>query len=51
MEMMTIIALGTYGGYKLDQWMDNKFKGFTLGLMIFSVIIALIYGLKGLLKK
>jgi len=50
-EMMAIIAGGTFLGYKIDQWMDNEFKGFTIGLMIFSVIASLIYGIKDLLRK
>lgn len=50
-EMMAIIGGLTFLGYKIDQWMDNEFKGFTFGLMILSVIIAIIYGTKNLLKK
>lgn len=50
-EMMGIIAIFTFAGYKIDQWMENEFKGFTLGLMILSVIVALIHGTKNLLKK
>jgi hypothetical protein len=50
-EMMVIIALGTFGGYKIDQWMDNDFKGFTLGLMVLSVILSIIYGIRNILKK
>ena len=50
-EMMAIIALGTFGGYKIDQWMNNEFKGFTLGLMIFSVIVSVVYGIRNILKK
>lgn len=50
-EMMAIIGIFTFGGYKIDQWMKNEFKGFTLGLMILSVIVAIIYGTKNLLKK
>lgn len=50
-EMMIIIAAGTFGGYKIDQWMKNEFKGFTFGLMVFSVVIAIVYGTKSLLKK
>jgi hypothetical protein len=49
--MMAIIGLGTFLGYKIDQWMDNEFKGFTLGLMIFAVIVSVIYGIRDLLKK
>lgn len=50
-EMMAIIGLFTFVGYKIDQWKGNEFKGFTLGLMIFSVIMAIIYGTRNLLKK
>lgn len=50
-EMMAIIGLGTFGGYKIDQWRENDFKGFTLGLMVVSVILAIVYGTRNLLKK
>ncbi len=50
-EMMAIIGLGTFLGYKIDQWMENEFKGFTFGLMLFSVVLAIIYGTRNLLKK
>ena len=50
-EMMVIIGAGTFGGYKIDQWMNNEFKGFTFGLMVFSVVIAIVYGTRSLLKK
>jgi hypothetical protein len=50
-EMMVIIAAGTFGGYKIDQWMKNGFKGFTLGFMILSVVIAIFYATRNLLKK
>lgn len=49
--MMVIIGAGTFGGYKIDQWMNNEFKGFTFGLMIFSVVIAIVYGTRSLLKR
>jgi len=50
-EMMAIIGAGTFGGFKIDQWMKNEFKGFTLGLMILSVVIAIVYATRNLLKK
>lgn len=50
-EMMAIIGVFTFGGYKIDQWMENQFKGFTFGLMILSVIIAVVYATRNLLKK
>jgi hypothetical protein len=49
--MMAIIGAGTFGGYKLDQWMKNEFKGFTLGFMILSVIMAIFYSTRNLLRK
>jgi uncharacterized membrane protein YccC len=50
-EMMAIIALFTFLGYKTDQWMENEFKGFTLGAMVFSVVVAVLYGVRNLLKR
>lgn len=50
-EMMAIIGLSTFGGYKIDEWMENEFKTFTLILMILSVIVSIIYGTRNLLKK
>jgi len=50
-EMMAIIGGFTFLGFKIDQWMKNDFKGFTLGLAIFSVIAAIFYGTRSLLKK
>lgn len=50
-EMMAIIGVFTFGGFKIDQWMKNQFKGFTLGLMILSVIIAVVYATRNLLKR
>lgn len=48
--MMAIIGGFTFLGYKIDQWMDNEFKGFTLALVLFGVIASIIYGVKNLLK-
>lgn len=50
-EMMAIIIIGTFAGYKIDQWMENEFKGFTLALMILSVIGSVFYSTRNLLKK
>jgi hypothetical protein len=49
--MAAIIFIGTFGGYKIDQWMKNEFKGFTFGLMVVSVVLSIIYGVRNLLKK
>jgi uncharacterized membrane protein YfcA len=50
-EMMAIIAGFTFLGYKIDQWLTNDFMYFTFGLMVISVIIALVYATKNLLKN
>lgn len=50
-EMMAIIGLGTFLGFKIDQWMENEFKAFTFGLMILSVIVSVLFGIRNLLKK
>ena len=50
-EMMAIIGIFTFAGYKIDQWMENDFMGFTFGLMVLSVILAIFYGTRRLLKK
>jgi hypothetical protein len=50
-EMMAIIGILTFAGYKTDQWLNNDFKGFTLVFMVVSVVLAVLYGMRGLLKK
>ena len=50
-EMMAIIGLGTFLGFKIDQWMENEFKAFTFTLMIVSVIASILFGARNLLKK
>ena len=50
-EMMAIIGFGTWAGFKIDNWVKSEFRIFTLGFMVFSVIIATLYGVRNLLKK
>ncbi len=50
-EMMVIIAGGTFLGYKIDQWMSNDFKAFTLVFIVLSVIVSILYATRNLLKK
>ena len=50
-EMMAVIGLGTFVGFKIDQWMENELKAFTLGLMIISVVVSILFGIRNLLKK
>ncbi|MDD2381443.1 MAG: AtpZ/AtpI family protein [Mariniphaga sp.] len=50
-EMMGIIVLGTFLGFKIDDWMGNEFRIFTLVFIVLSVIGALFYTIRKLLKK
>lgn len=50
-EMMAIIAICTFGGYKIDEWLEHDFKTFTLIFVILSVLISIIYGTRSILKK
>jgi len=49
--MMGIIVLGTFLGFKIDDWMGNEFRIFTLVFIVLSVIGALFYTIRKLLKK
>ncbi len=49
-EMMAMIALGTFLGYKADQWLNTDFKWFTLILMVLSVLGSVIYFIRKLLR-
>lgn len=50
-EMMAIIGIFTFLGFKIDQWMHNEFKAFTLILVVLGVVASIVYGVKNLLKK
>lgn len=47
---VTVFAL-TYGGIKLDEYLNLKFPFFTLILSMFSVVAALYLTLKDFIKK
>jgi len=50
-QMLVIIALGTFGGYALDKWLQFKFPVFTIVLSLFSIAAALYLSIKDFLKK
>ncbi|MGE4290280.1 MAG: AtpZ/AtpI family protein [Salinivirgaceae bacterium] len=50
-EMLGIIALGTWGGIKLDEHYSGEFPLWTLVLSLFSVFVALYLVLKDLLRN
>ena len=50
-QMLVVIGLGVFGGYKLDQWLGMKFPVFTIVLSMVSIAAALYVYVKDLLKK
>jgi F0F1-type ATP synthase assembly protein I len=51
LQMLVIILLGVFGGYKLDQWMNIRFPVFTILLSLSSVIVAIYSVVKDLMNK
>lgn len=49
-QMLVIILAGVWGGFKLDEWLKIK-PLFTVILTIVSVILAIYYAVKDLLRK
>ncbi len=49
-QMGIIILLGALGGKRLDDYMDNEFKVWTLVLTIVAVAVALYYFIKDISK-
>jgi len=49
-QMLVIILLGVFGGYKLDDWLGTK-PVLTVILSICSVILAIYVVTRDLLKK
>lgn len=50
-QMLIIILIGVFGGYKLDQWLQLKFPVFTVILSIIAVILSIYTVTKDLLKQ
>jgi F0F1-type ATP synthase assembly protein I len=49
-QMLAIILLGVFAGFKLDQWLHTK-PVFTIILSFGSVILAIYYVTKDLIRK
>jgi hypothetical protein len=49
--MLAIILAGVFGGIKLDEWLKLKVPVFTVSLSILSVILAIYYVTKDLLRS
>ena len=50
-QMLVIILAGVFGGIKLDQWLKLKVPVFTIILSILSVILAIYYVTRDLIKS
>ena len=50
-QMGAIIFLGTWGGYKLDQYFNFESHILTLILSIVSVFLAIYFAIKDFIKK
>lgn len=49
-QMAVIIGVGSYGGYKLDKYFQNKTPVFTIILSLASIALAMYVVLKDLIK-
>jgi len=49
-QMLAIILVGVFGGIKLDELLKINFPVFTLTLTILSVVFAIYYVIKDLIK-
>lgn len=50
-QMAIVIALGVWGGRKIDQALELKFPAFTLILLFIAIFAGMYWTLKDLLKK
>ncbi len=49
-QMLAIIGIGVFGGIKIDKWLQTSFPVFTVVLSLLSVILAIYYAIKDLIK-
>lgn len=49
-EMVAIMVIGVFAGYKIDGWLNLSFPAFTLGLLVLSAIGSIYYAIKNFLK-
>jgi hypothetical protein len=50
-QMAAIIFLATWGGVKLDEYLEMKIPVFTLTFSLLSVILSIYYFIRDFLKK
>lgn len=51
LQMLVIIAVGVFGGYKLDKYLNFKFPLFTVIFSFLSVAFAIYYAIKDFIRK
>jgi F0F1-type ATP synthase assembly protein I len=49
-QMVAIILLGAYGGWKIDDWLNTK-PIFTIILLLISVVLSIYFVTRDLLRK
>jgi Putative F0F1-ATPase subunit Ca2+/Mg2+ transporter len=49
-QMAVIIFIFTYGGYKLDHWLELKIPVFTLILSLAAIVLSIYYFIRDSLK-
>ncbi len=50
-QMAAIIFISTWGGVKLDEYLEYKIPVFTLLFSILSVVLSMYYFIRGFIKK
>ncbi len=50
LQMVAIILVGVFGGYKLDEYFELGFPVFTIILSLASVVLAIYYSVKDFIK-
>lgn len=50
-QMMAIMLLFVFAGFKLDEWADLKFPLFKLVLSLAGVVLAIYYAIKDFIQK
>lgn len=50
-QMIVIIAIGTFGGIKLDAYFQNKNDVFTIILSLVSVLLSIVYVIRNIISS
>jgi len=50
LQMLVIIGVGTFIGVQLDNYFETNSNGFTAGLSLFSVLVAIFYVVRQIIQ-